>query len=172
MAQFYQLAGTQLSLPDYARIDLAFTSSVTAPKPAAGLEYTYAIAGQYIEIPMIVVFSFTTSGTVAARIPYVRVTDGGSGIILLAPPPALQTATTFIDYVYTVGSAYAFGPVGAIATMGMPAVALLPSCLLQIQIGSLQAGDQLSNITVTTVKIPTGPALVLPSVTAVTPVLV
>jgi hypothetical protein len=172
MAVFYQVAGTQVALPDYARTDLAFTSTQALTSPSAGLNCTYSVMGKYIEVPLAVSFLLTTDATIADRTGLVVYHDASGATIATLVAPTSTAATASVSFTFIVGSGVSYGPVGGQYVVPLPVYALLPSQSLVFGAGNLQATDQVSSVMLTTVKIPTGPALVAPSVTALTPQLV
>ncbi len=151
MAVFYQLAGTQLALPDYARIDLAYT-------------YTYMISnhvvpGAYIEIPTAAVLTLTTGATIANRIVEFSCRNQDGAIIAATEASAVQAANTQISYVINVGLPFAYTTAGSYMVFGIPTLACLPAWTIELGVTAFQTGDAESNVTVSVVRIPTGPAL-------------
>lgn len=169
---FIQVAGTQLALPPNARPDLAFTASTPVAQPAAGADASYTVQGQYLEVPLCVACTFNTSNQVASRGVLLSVNGAPSTVTLAAwPAAAVQAASLDIDYTFSAGAGSAYGPVAAFSAVSFPAFLLFPTYVLNVSANNIQTNDQFSAIVVTTIKIPTGPALVSAMPPAATPLL-
>lgn len=157
MPEFLSVAGTQLALPDYARTDLAFTSTTFTKTNAAGVNYIYRIAGDYIEVILNLYFVFTSSAVVADRLPYAALSDEGGHLVNLSASDSTQPASLSFDYSLSVGQPFAYGSLIGAHIIGLPPVALLPGYSLTISAYAFSAGDVVRNISLTTIKVPTGP---------------
>lgn len=171
MAVFFQIAGTQLVLPDYARVDLAVTSTTDVGFNGVGFEYFYRTQGDYIELPVSVFGTLVTSAALPVRGVYTLVTDENGGRIALAAAAATEPANATYDYSFNVGSPFAYGPVFNLMVIGLPVTVMLPGYTLRLGCQDLDVQDYFTNVTVTTVKIPTGPALASSTAAIASPVL-
>lgn len=150
------VAGTDLPLPYYALPQLA-TQELTSPAdPAVGATYAYTTARGFIEIPTQIVFVMTASATVAARTIEVSFFDSSGKFVARVIPVATQPASAVYVYGFYVTLPFAYGPVGRDLVSGLPTLVMSAGWQFQIGILNIQAGDQLSTIGVTTIRIPTG----------------
>lgn len=171
MAVFLQIAGTQLVLPDYARLDIAF-QMITLQEPGTGvLPFDYLAEGAYIEVPISLYTRFESDEQLATRTVVLELLDGQENITALASSPAGQAEDQIYNYSFNVGQTGAYGPVGSLVTVGMPVMTLYPGYTLRLSARGSDEGDAFTATALTTWKIPTGPPLAAAGPALPTPVL-
>lgn len=160
MAAIYQVAGTQLALPDYARIDLAYVEQLLPVSPAPQSQFQFKVPGNRIFIPLSIVAVFTTSALVNDRTLFYVAQDALPRNLAITFSPTTQPASTVINYAFNVGLAGAYSTGGTFTAIPLPVMALMPTNSLNLSVIAMTAGDQISGIAVTAIAIPTGPDLV------------
>lgn len=135
----------------------AFSEVLTVAKPAAGASgFTYTNSGAYWELLDSFSFRLVTDANVANRGVTVKVNDASGAVLVMAPPPIDQAAAITFDYCY----APQISSNNAGQTAGMfplPSVWLQPGFTVTVTIGSVQVGDQVSNIRLYAERFVTGP---------------
>lgn len=171
MAVYYQIAGTQLALPDYARVDLAFSFTTDVMEFAPGDFLFYPITGDYIELPVSLFADYITTAALGDRTVFVQTKDENALVNSLSVAPTTQPPSSARDYAFNVGLPFSYGPVGSIMQVGMPVIALLPGFVFELTTQNGDAGDIFDRVSLTTVRIPTGPQLADSTTPLATPVL-
>lgn len=117
--------------------------------PGAGAEWSAVVPGGTIWELISVRYSFSTSGTVATRIPTIRVRDNDGVESARYLPGTSQAATLVI--IYTAASGLPDATLTGFATSAIPSPAkmLLPGWTLDSVTGSIQAADAYTGIVVT-----------------------
>jgi hypothetical protein len=173
MGGLLQIAGTQLPLPDYARIDLAYSQTTVPGTQPNGTAYTYSVVGRNLEVITNVFFNLTTSSAIANRAVQVVFNDQAGNNLAIAVAPTAQTASLTVYYTYSVGTSNAYGPVAGDAVVGLSPLVLDSGYTMQISVNGMDSGDQIRTPAVVALRIPTGGAPIAPPVVALpTPLLV
>lgn len=159
MAVFYQVAGTQVVLPDYARADLAFTWTYYVDAPAQHGDAVVTVTGSYIEVPIAASFRLATGGVAGNRLAYVGITDSNGNTISVISAAATQPASTSQYYAANAGTPYPYAPTTNASVFGVPVIACLPEWQITLSAYGQVGADTLSQITLTVVRVPTGPSL-------------
>lgn len=173
MAQYLLISGTQVVLPDYARLDLAFPVHIVPGTQPNGTPYTYSAASGYVEIPLNLYVAFNTSAAVATRLVVLDVLNGNGTTVASYPASITQTAGLAVNYTLTTGDPAAYAPTSTYAIINFPATVLDVGWQVRLSASNLDANDALRNVAITTMRIPTGPtrSTVSPPAAA-TPILV
>lgn len=150
------VGGTQIALPAYARIDLAFTTTTTVPTVAVGSIFVYTVQGHYIEVPLQAFAVFGTSNAVAARAVFLSIVDAGGAQIAQAPAGATQGASATLVYTFTTSATQAYGPIGSALVVPMSPIAIYPGGRVLIEATNEQADDQFTSVSLVTLRVPTG----------------
>jgi hypothetical protein len=171
VAQFFQVGGTTLVLPNDARPDLAISSTVYDPNPRAGFDFLYPTDDGFYEIPMQLFCNFSASSTVATRQVYVSIITNGNTTVIQAPAPTTQAADSGSVYTFTTGSSMAYAATVAndfSQAIGMSPYLMLAGYILELSAVNFQATDSFSDVVLTLIKIPSGPQLPFTSAAAPT----
>lgn len=171
MAVFFQVAGTQLALPDYARIDLAYIDQLLPASPPPDTQFLLPVPGDRIYVPVGVVMTFTTDGTVAARTVFYTTEDSAAHNLALTFSPTPQPASTSVIYAFNVGLATGYTTAATLTAIPLPVSAIMATQILNLSALGFQAGDRITQIAITVVAIPTGPLIAATTETVATPVL-
>lgn len=153
---FLTIAGTEVPLPNYARPELAFGVTTNGGTLTPGATFTYSVSGNFVEVVTAVFGIFQTSATVANRVVLVQITDASGVEVASTPPPSQQAASLTITYSFLASATQAYGPVGSTTIVPLPIVALYPGAKVQLTVANIQVDDQLKNVAVTSIRVPTG----------------
>lgn len=115
--------------------------------PAAGANAVYTIT-QPCQLSS-VAFTAATSATVSNRQGVVLIKDGSGNLIAGALASSAQTATQTVAYAFGQGFGGGQAIQGGQETSGLPAINLQTGWTITIGLNNIQAGDQISNITLT-----------------------
>ncbi len=127
---------------------------VVVPKPAAAADWAYTIPTTYGSGVILISVSalFTTSGTVANRIPNLTLLNGpsGAGTILSAGIAGALTATQSARYLWGMGLPALAAPVNSAttpSTFPVPqGIMVPPGGIIASITAAIAAGDQWSDI--------------------------
>lgn len=136
----------------------AFSEVLPVANPAVAHGFTYKNDGLYWRIIDLISFQLVTDANAASRQVTLTIKDGGG--VALATLPAASTQATGLTYQYTWSVDWnSFNTVIASAvTSPLPYIFLQPDYTVVVTIGSVQAGDQVSNIRIYAEKFETGAA--------------
>lgn len=154
-----QVAGTAIALPSNCRPDIAFTWQYDYGTLPAGTAVSQLVAGQYVEVPFSAFFNLQTSAAVGSRVPTITVRDGNGHSLSSSAPAMAQPASTLTSYTFSVGTGVSFGPVGSLAYQSIPPFAALPRYSILLNVGSMDPADVMSSVSLTVIRVPTGPSL-------------
>lgn len=168
MAQYLQIAGTQVTVPDYCRLDLAYENQYMFGTLGAGSIATQQISGNYVEIVTGAFFTLTTDSQVSSRICFFDVRDGSNNTLVATYAGGTQAASLVVTYAMNIGLPYPTGTTPGLANFGLPVFACLPGVTFRFGASGRTSGDVMSAVTATVLRIPTGP---VPETHTVMPVL-
>lgn len=162
-----------LPLPSYARPDLAFTDTFTLPNSSGFPGFNLTVTGQYFEIVQSISFTMATDATVINRGPFLVLSDPNGNVMGRIPFPAIMTASQTVQATYSTAQVATTAPVVGVSVIAMPTWLLWPGAVMVQTCGNGQPGDTVTGITITRVRIPTGPPSysVLDTVSIPTPIL-
>lgn len=161
MAQFLDIAGTQLTLPESARLDLAFT--VTPYYAAVGTGANlWTSSTNYYDVVTGLSFSHTTGSTTAARLPTYRLADGNGRVIGFTCCPQSQAASTTGYYNFATSYGAAFSNTDQASnnfySAPLPVFVMTGGAFSYVDLLNNQAGDSaLLSVILTVLRVPTGP---------------
>lgn len=147
-------------LPPHARGELAWQDVIIAgPLPLGEDSFSRTVPGETFEVVQSVRVDLITDATVANRHVLLEVVGGGGGSILFrVPAPATQPASRSANYSFLANLSAAYGPVSDTSVAPLLPMLLPSGYRISIQVGNMQAGDQLEAIVLTLLRIPSGPA--------------
>lgn len=151
LVQGYVTAVQRVSWPilqaDYPINGQGLPVYLTLNSPAAGSNFAYTIPNNLRVRLMSMFFNLTTSATVGSRAVSVQVIYGGAACVV-AFAPTTQAASVVQSY--TCASGYpSAAPTGGAMYIPWPFNLLLQAAgLLEIVVGGIQSGDQISNVDV------------------------
>lgn len=150
--------GQAVLLPQYGRVDLAYTELFQPPTPAAGAAFVHVVPGGQVEVPQSVFFSLVTNGTVVNRTVFVDYKDESGAVVFRHLMNGSQPQSTTWNYSFILNAGGSYN----VASRGIAPLAfavLAEGYAVSIGVQSLQAGDQLAGIAYTAQLIPTGPPI-------------
>jgi hypothetical protein len=125
--------------------------------PAAAAGFTYTNTGTYWQLLDLVAFRLVTDGNAANRQVKLVVADGGGVALATLPSASVQTATLTWDYSFSPEFSNFNTVVGLSVTSPLPLIFLQPEFTVAVTIGTVQTGDQISNIRLYAEQFVTGP---------------
>jgi hypothetical protein len=131
------------------RIQADLGQVVPIPAPAAGAGFSYKYGRNEFWKPRVVCFQLVTSATVASRIVYLDVIDGGG--LKIGRFSSGYTQTASLTSVYTFGINMNEYGANAAASIGapIPELWLHPGAKLSVGVTAIDTTDQLSAINLT-----------------------
>jgi len=126
----------------------SYFSLVAGTSPGAGNNFTYVVAGEYVQTPLSVHVRVTADATVATRQPKLVFTDQGGTEFAAVASSVGVTASQAKTYQFAAAFGGILTGVDAAVTTGLPLpqIPLLPGFQLQFLIGNIQAGDTITAI--------------------------
>lgn len=149
------LPALPIVLPEYANIEAA--QEITGPLAtnSSSTAWIYRTGPTYIEIPVTITFSFTTSATVASRFPAVQLNNQDLGLVYVVsgsnPVPASTTSVT----TYSATAPVVVVPSVSFAYYPLPPTAMYSNWLLTMAVSNPQAGDVMGTPIMTVMRFPT-----------------
>lgn len=135
--------------------DSTFTRTVVAPgQVAVGTGVTVPVPESEYQQLVAVSFRLVTSAVVATRTPVVSVTDGSGVAIVGVAAGYGATASTTADYTFAVGLGEWDQSNNAVASGALPPLTLDAGDTIVIDVGAIDAGDQISRVRVTLLQAP------------------
>jgi hypothetical protein len=130
---------------------------VLRPTPAVASGFTYTVGGKYWERIVSVDFKLVTDGNAANRIVTLAYQDQDAREFARTASPFAQAAGITTQYGFGIGMMQ-FGAASAASIGGpLPSLFLRPGHKLVVSIAAVQAGDQVSLVTLYIERFPTGP---------------
>lgn len=147
------------ALPEGAREDLAWQETVFVPAPPANEEVARIVPGGTVEILLAVHVRLVTDSNVADRNAILFYTTRANETIYRVDAVETQPASTTALYIWTLAASGAYSrPAGARSISFVPPVLHLPGHQVFVSVVAMQAGDQIDQVQMTVIRIPTGPA--------------
>jgi hypothetical protein len=142
---------------DQYRYDEAYVDYLDVTSPAAGLNASTVVPGQFGFRVLAALATLTTAAAVANRLVSLDVINANSVTRLRNPAPASIPANT-TNQRYVWNAAYATGASITNGPMVVPVNDLLvpASWSIQITVDNVQAADQLASVSLIVLKVPTG----------------
>lgn len=171
MAQYVTVAGTHLAIPSSSRADLAYTYTNDLGTSVPGSGITYTVPGEFIEVPINIFGKLATDGSTGNRTFLVKYLDENGAVSAQVFATTGQGASTTLSYGASTGTpvAYFIGGLGGV--LPLPTAVLSAGFQVEITADNLAAGDTLVDVSLTTLRILTGPGLAPPATVVATPVL-
>lgn len=145
-----------LTLPDYARSDLAFTDVLFVSALAANTRMVFVVPGAYIYYVVSSFVDIVTDATVGNRVLVWIVLDPDGKVVTQSPAATMQPASVDYHYQWALNPGAAYGPLlGHVLSPILPQV-LTAGYTAGVQFNGKAAGD-VGNGSFVVVKIPTGP---------------
>lgn len=171
MAVFYQVAGTQLALPDYARVDLAYPWTYYGGTRPVGQKWNVVVSSGALEIPLSGFFSLVTSAAVSTRVPTFIVFNAEGLNVAVGSATTGQGAGAHIYYGLVAGPGFSYSTVGANSEFWIPPVVCNLGWTMQFGAGTFDPTDQIQDALLTVVRIPAGPPITATTRLTATPLL-
>ena len=142
---------------DPYRYDEAYVDYIDVGQPSAGANAAVSVPGQYAMRVLAALATLTTSATVANRLLSLDYISANAVTRVRNPITAVQAASV-TGHAYVWNSAYAAALNITNGPNVMPVSDLLvpPAWSIQFTVDSIQAGDQLSALSLVVLKVPTG----------------
>lgn len=144
-------------LPSYARPDLAFLEQFSLPTSVGFPGFGLITPGAFFEVVLSLFFHFAADATVVNRLPFFVVAPPNGSSLGHIPVPTAISAGQSLDYTYSVASIGTVGPLLGQSVISMPTFLLWPGASYGMTCANGQPGDVMSQITLSRVRIPTGP---------------
>lgn len=135
----------------------AYVDYIDVGQPSAGANAAASVPGQYGVIVLAARASLTTSASVANREVSLDVINANAVTRWRNPAPAVQAAgVTGQKYEWNSGWANAIAVTNGPMVMPLLDVIVPPGWSIQFTVDTVQAADQLSGLSLTVLKVPTG----------------
>lgn len=167
MAQYLQTTGGTVSLPDNARLDLAYTLFTPVGTVTQPAQPSYTVSGIAYEVLLSAYGQFTASANVGTRQPVLDAYNAGNVLMWQSSTGATQTATSTVVYVWGPSFSVVQTTGGSYQVAQLPPWVFNPGDYITLSVANAMASDQWTNVAITVLRIPVGPAL---DATAVGPV--
>lgn len=119
---------------------------VQGASPAAGAHFVQAITGQYHTRLVSVFARLVTDATAAARTVLVEYRDAEDNRFVFSGAPVTQSASDTIDWAFHVFHSQAEWEIDNSILIPLAPILLPPTFDFRVFVGSIQAGDQLSQV--------------------------
>ena len=120
---------------------------VVVPDPPAEEGFEITTDGSFLVRVLAITFTLSTSASVADRAPYVQVRDETGSTVIAVQTQREQAASLTVTYSF---SAWASAEVPALIFdyVPLPAVLMLPTWRMRVNVGAMSTGDQISEVRV------------------------
>lgn len=136
----------------------AFSQVLRVTNPAAGAGLTYTNDGSYWELLDSLSFQLVSDANAANRQVTVTIRDGSGTALVTLPAASVQAASLTYQYTFSRDFSTFNTVVGLANTAPLPAIFLQPMFTVVVTVGTVQVGDQISNVRLYAERFVTGPA--------------
>lgn len=128
-------------------LKLRLVREIVVPSPAAGAEWIQAVPGGVLWEVLEVSYTFATSVVVANRVSQVVFANADLRSVFRTSPSVNQAASQSVPYAYGAGVGVVITALVLQGSFPSPPIVMSPGYTIRTSTGSIDAGDQYSNIT-------------------------